>query len=58
MSFISSNEAKNAYLTSGEATNGIYIFSLHEMKKIAYSFQKKKKSFIYNFKHGSLFCTK
>ena len=30
--FISSSEAKNAYFMSGEATNEIYIFSLHEMK--------------------------
>ena len=30
--FISSNEAKNAYFISGEATNEIYIFSLHKMK--------------------------
>ena len=32
MTFISSSEAKNAYFMSGEATNEIYIFSLHEMK--------------------------
>ena len=32
MIFISSSEAKNAYLMSGEATNEIYFFSLHEMK--------------------------
>ena len=32
MPFISSSEAKNAYFMSGEATNEIYIFSLHEMK--------------------------
>ena len=32
MLFISSSEAKNAYFMSGEATNEIYIFSLHEMK--------------------------
>ena len=32
MSFISSSGAKNAYFMSGEATNEIYIFSLHEMK--------------------------
>ena len=32
MSFISSSEAKNAYFMSGEATNEIFIFSLHEMK--------------------------
>ena len=32
MPFISSSEAKNAYFISGEATNEIYIFSLHEMK--------------------------
>ena len=30
--FISSSEAKNAYFMSGEATNDIYILSLHEMK--------------------------
>ena len=30
MPFISSSEAKNAYFMSGEATNEIYIFSLHE----------------------------
>ena len=29
MPFISSSEAKNAYFMSGEATNEIYIFSLH-----------------------------
>ena len=33
MSFISSGEGKNAFFMSGEATNEIYIFSLHEMKK-------------------------
>ena len=32
MSFISSSEAKNAYLMSGEATNEIFIFSLRELK--------------------------
>ena len=32
MPFISSSEAKNAYFMSGEATNEIYIFSLHEVK--------------------------
>ena len=32
MPFISSSEAKNAYVMSGEATNEIYIFLLHEMK--------------------------
>ena len=32
MPFISSSEAENAYFMSGEATNEIYIFSLHEMK--------------------------
>ena len=32
MPFISSSEAKNAYFMSGEATNEIFIFSLHEMK--------------------------
>ena len=32
MPFISSSEAKNAYFMSGEATNEIYIFLLHEMK--------------------------
>ena len=32
MPFISTSEAKNAYFMSGEATNEIYIFSLHEMK--------------------------
>ena len=32
MPFISSSEVKNAYFMSGEATNEIYIFSLHEMK--------------------------
>ena len=31
MLFISS-EVKNAYFMSGEATNEIYIFSLHKMK--------------------------
>ena len=40
MLFISSSEAKNAYFMSGEATNEIFIFSLHEMKYMAYSFQK------------------
>ena len=28
----SQSEAKNAYFLSGEATNEIYFFSLHEMK--------------------------
>ena len=32
MAFISSSEAKKLYFMSGEATNEIYIFSLHEMK--------------------------
>ena len=32
MPFISSSEAKKLYFMSGEATNEIYIFSLHEMK--------------------------
>ena len=32
MPFISSSEAKNAYFMSGEATNEIYIFLLHEVK--------------------------
>ena len=32
MTFISSSEAKKIYFMSGEATNEIYIFSLHEMK--------------------------
>ena len=32
MPFISSSETKNAYFMSGEATNEIFIFSLHEMK--------------------------
>ena len=32
MPFISSSEAKNAYFMSGEATNEIYIFLIHEMK--------------------------
>ena len=32
MPFISSSEAKNEYFMSGEATNEIYIFLLHEMK--------------------------
>ena len=32
MPFISSSEAKNVYFMSGEATNEIFIFSLHEMK--------------------------
>ena len=36
MPFISSSEAKNAYFMSGEATNEIYIFSLHEMKLYIY----------------------
>ena len=30
--FISSSEAKNAYFMSGKARNGMYIFSLLEMK--------------------------
>ena len=32
MPFISSCEEKNAYNITGEATNEIYIFLLHEMK--------------------------
>ena len=47
MPFISSSEAKNAYFMSGEATNEIYIFSPHEMKLMAYSFQKFEFSFYY-----------
>ena len=47
MPFTSSSEAKNAYFMSGEATNEIYIFSLHEMKYMAYSFQKFEFSFYY-----------
>ena len=30
MTFISSSEVENIYFISGEATNEIYIFSLHE----------------------------
>ena len=30
--FLSSSEAKNGYFMSGEATNEINIFLLHEMK--------------------------
>ena len=30
--FISLSEVKNAYFMSGEATNEIFLFSLHEMK--------------------------
>ena len=56
MPFISSSEAKNAYFMSGEATNEIYIFLLHEM---AYSFQKFEFSFYYiQFKAWRMFCTK
>ena len=33
MPFISSSEAKYSYFMSGEATNEIYFFSLHEMNK-------------------------
>ena len=43
MPFISSSEAKNAYFMSGEATNEIYIFSLHEnsfWSAVKYSFLK------------------
>ena len=47
MPFISSSEAKNAYFMSGEATNEIYIFSLHEMNLMAYSWQKFEFSFYY-----------
>ena len=47
MPFISSSEAKNAYFMSGEATNEIYIFLLHEMKLMAYSFQKFEFSLYY-----------
>ena len=47
MPFISSSEAKNAYFMSGEATHEIYIFSPHEMKLMAYSFQKFEFSFYY-----------
>ena len=47
MPLISLSEAKNAYFMSGEATNEIYIFSLHEMKSMAYSFQKIEFSFYY-----------
>ena len=32
MILISSSEAENAYYMSGEATNEIYFFLLHEMK--------------------------
>ena len=35
MPFISWSEAKNAYFMSGEATNEIIIFSLHEMNQMA-----------------------
>ena len=33
MTFISSSEAKNTYFMSGEATNEIYIFSLHKPRE-------------------------
>ena len=46
MPFISSSEAKNAYFMNGEATNEIYIFSLHKMK-INGLFQKIEFSFYY-----------
>ena len=36
MPFISSSEAKNAYFMSCKAMNEIYIFSLHEMKLMAF----------------------
>ena len=35
------------HIMSGEATNEIYIFSFHKMKKMAYSFQKNEISFYY-----------
>ena len=59
MPFISSSEAKNTYFMSGEATNEIYIFSLHEMKK--WHIHSKKLNFlfiIYTFKRDRFFCTK
>ena len=56
MPFISSSEAKNSYFMSGEAMNEIYIFSLHEMKEMAYSFQKMNFLFIiYNLKRDGCF---
>ena len=33
-------EAKNTYFMSGEATNEIYFFSLHQIKQMSYSRQK------------------
>ena len=47
MSFFSSSEPKNAYFICGKAMNEIYILSLHEMKQMAYSFQKIEFSFYY-----------
>ena len=36
MLFISLSEGKNAYFMSGEATNEIYIFSLHDLHITSY----------------------
>ena len=47
MPFISLKGAKNAYFMTGGATNEIYIFSLHKMKQMTYSFQKFEFSFLY-----------
>ena len=56
MPFISSSEAKNAYFMSGEATNEIYIFSLHGMKLMAYSSKNLNFLFIiYHFKRYRFF---
>ena len=54
MPFITLREAKNAYFMSGEATNEIYFFSLHEIKKNGIFIQKELilLFIIFNFKRG------
>ena len=58
MPFISLSEAKSAYFMSGEATNEIYIFSLHLMKYFKCRNLSKTLNFpfiIHNFKRGLFF---
>ena len=57
MPFISLSEAKSAYFMSGEATNEIYIFSLHSMKYKWHNLSKNLNFLFtkYNFKHGLCF---
>ena len=54
--FISSSGATNAYFMSGKATNEIYIFSIHKMKKMSFMFLStyKKVTGVWNSEVGSM----